>query len=168
VNVSRTVFLKICGAVLLGRTVDASSLFTSIGGAFSAAAAGWPVAPFRVDEASASVFQPHLNSTFAVRATEGTRLPFVLVRVTERALTPDVEQFSLSFHAPPGTPLPDGTHAFQHGTLGEFDLFIAAVGGVSAPHTVYEACFSRHVSSRESVGDLRHDPAARERTSHVK
>jgi hypothetical protein len=160
VNVSRAGFLKICGAVLLGRTAGASSLFTSIGGPFASAAPGRLGAPFRVKDASASLFQPYLNTTFAVRSTEGTRLPLVLARVTEQPLAHDVEQFSLSFHAPPGPPLPDATHAFEHPALGAFDLFISPVGGGGARHTVYEACFSRHLSAQDSAARERHEVAA--------
>jgi len=160
VNVSRAGFLKICVAVLLGRAAGASSLFTSIGGPFAAAAPGRVGAPFRVEDASASVFQPYLNTTFAVRSTGTTRLPLVLARVTERPLTHDVEQFSLSFHAPPGRLLPHGTHAFQHPALGAFDLFISPAGGGGAQRTVYEACFSRHLSAQDSAARVRHELAA--------
>jgi hypothetical protein len=158
VNLSRAGFLKICVAALLGRTVDTASWFTSTGGA-PAAAPGGARAPFRVEDASASVFQPYLNTTFAVRSSGGTRLPLVLARVTEQPFTHNVEQFSLSFHAAPGAALSHGTHAFQHPALGEFDLFIAPIGGGSAKRTLYEACFSRHPSAQDRLARSRHEPA---------
>jgi hypothetical protein len=148
-----------CCAALLGRTADISASSAFRGGRFAAAAPGWPRASFRVDAASPSLFQPHLNTAFTVRSTAGTSLPLVLARVTERPLTCGVEQFSLSFHAPPGLPLPDGTHAFQHPALGAFDLFISPVGGGSAQCTEYEACFSRYPSARDSAAHSRHHAA---------
>jgi hypothetical protein len=102
-----------------------------------------------VEHASAALFQPHLDTTFAVRTNDGTRLPVVLKRVTEQPITHNVEQFSLSFHALPGAPVLHGTHTFQHAALGAFDLFVAPVGAGGAERTVYEACFSRHVRAQD-------------------
>jgi hypothetical protein len=112
-----------------------------------------------MEDASAALFQPYLDTTFAARSSDGTRLPLVLARVTEQPITPNVEQFSLSFHARAGTRLPSGTHAFQHPALGAFDLFISPVGA-SAERTVYEACFSRHVNAKQSAARSGHEPSA--------
>ncbi len=142
-NVSRAGFLKVCVGALLGRTADVSSLFTSIGGAF----VGGPWAPFRVEDASAALFRAHVNSTFVVRTAEGTRVPLVLARVLDRPLTPGIEQYSLSFQAPPDASLSQGMYALEHAALGTFDLFIAPIGGGSVDGTVYEACLSRHATA---------------------
>ena len=144
-EVSRTGFLRICGAVLLGRAVDASPLCAAVGGAFAARSPRRPGSTFRMEYASAALFLPHLHTIFTVRATEGTQVPIVLARVTERPLSQSVEQFSLTFHAPQGAPALNGTSAFRHPILGEFDLFIVRVGAASPHRTVYEACFSRYV-----------------------
>ena len=77
-----------------------------------------------------------------------------LARVTERPLTQGVQQFSLTFHAPAGSPALNGTSAFRHSILGEFDLFIVRVGAGGPDRTVYEACFSRHVRA-DVLGDDR-------------
>lgn len=103
-----------------------------------------------MEDASAALFQPYLDTMFDVRTNEGTRLPLVLSRVTEQPVTRDVEQFSLSFHARGGATLPSGTHAFQHPALGAFYLFIAPVGA-SIERTEYEACFSRHLSAKDTA-----------------
>ena len=107
-----------------------------------------------MEHASAALFLPHLHTTFTVRATEGTRVPIFLARVSERPLAQGVQQFSLTFHAPPGAPALNGTSAFRHPILGEFDLFIVRVGAGSPCRTVYEACFSRHVRA-DVTGDDR-------------
>jgi hypothetical protein len=107
-----------------------------------------------MEHASAALFLPHLHTIFSVRATEGTRVPLVLARVTERPLTQGVQQFSLTFHAPPGAPALNGTSAVRHPILGEFDLFIVRVGAGSPHRAVYEACFSRHVRA-DVMGDDR-------------
>ena len=156
-NVSRAGFLKICVAALLGRSADASSMGASISDA-AAAALGGSGSRFNLDHATAALFQSHVNTTFAVRSADGTPLPLVLARVTERPLIPGVDQFSVSFHAAPGLPVSHGTHAFQHATLGGFDLFVSPVGGGTAEYTEYEACFSRYHSdqdcaARATVGD---------------
>ncbi len=107
-----------------------------------------------MEHASAALFLPHLHTTFTARATEGTRVPIFLARVSERPLAQGVQQFSLTFHAPPGAPALNGTSAFRHPILGEFDLFIVRVGAGSPCRTVYEACFSRHVRA-DVTGDDR-------------
>jgi hypothetical protein len=142
VNVSRAGFLKVCVGALLGRTVDVSSLFASIGGAV----AGGSWTPFRVEDASAALFGAHVNSTFVVRTADDRRVPLVLARVTDRPLTPGIEQYSLGFQAPPDASFSQGTYALEHATLGTFDLFIAPVGGGSVHGAVYEACLSRHAT----------------------
>jgi hypothetical protein len=104
-----------------------------------------------MEYANAVLFLPHLHTHFTVPSNEGACVPLVLARVTERPVTQGVEQFSLGFYAPAGAAPLHGTHAIQHHVLGEFDLFIAPVGGKSADRTVYEACFSRHVRNGESA-----------------
>lgn len=149
-NVSRAGFLKICAAIMLGRTADASPWLAPAGSVVAAATPGLLRVPFRVEDASAAIFQPHVKTMFSVRTNDGTRLPVVLARVTEQPITHDVEQFALSFHAPPGAPALHGTYTFQHAALGAFDLFVAPVGAGGAGRAVYEACFSRHTSAQDT------------------
>ena len=156
-NVSRAGFLKICGAVLLGRSADASPTGASISDA--AAALGGTGSAFQVEHATAALFLGHVNTTFTVRSAEGAGLPLRLARVTERPLTHDVEQFSLGFDAASAAPLPCGTHTLHHPTLGAFDLFMAPVGAGSR-RTEYEACFSRHVGVHERSARARREDGA--------
>ena len=87
-----------------------------------------------------------MNTSFAVRTAAGTPARFVLEQVVERPVTKNVEQFSLMFRAPDATAVPDGTHAFRHPALGDFNLFIVPVGASNGRRPLYQACFSRHLS----------------------
>jgi hypothetical protein len=52
------------------------------------------------------------------------------------------ESFTLLFHGPGDRMLPQGTYAFAHDDLGEFDLFIVPIG--QAPGVFqYQAVFNR-------------------------
>ena len=104
----------------------------------------------RLEEADAELFRQHLRSPFAVRTAEGTRTRMTLAKVVERPVVKNVEQFSLTFHAPPATTIPQGTHAFHHPELGRFDLFIVPIGAPTGRPTVYQACFSR-LRSRDDI-----------------
>jgi hypothetical protein len=148
-KVSRSVFLRGCGAALLGAGVDARALLeTSVhqSGALSPAPLG---AELQMASAGAERFRRHVNTSFAVHSADGAGVRLVLARVFEIPITKNVEQFSLIFHAPPGTRMPHGTHAFQHDALGCFDLFVVPVGAPNRRRALYQACFSRHVSPSE-------------------
>ena len=96
--------------------------------------------------ATAEAFRGHLDTTFLVWSQTGAHVPVRLVTVAERPRTANLDQFSLHFHAPEGAADLNGTHAFAHPSLGQFDLFIGAVGPPTAGRVVYEACLSRMVS----------------------
>ena len=102
--------------------------------------------PFRVADATASRFFPLVDQPFAVSAAESPAARrLLLTKVSERAMTKDVAQFSLIFHGPAATPLSDGIHRFHHPALGSFSIFVSAVGAPAAGRRAYQACFSRHV-----------------------
>lgn len=140
-TVSRAAFLKACGATLLGVRVDARALLeTGVQRVETIEPAG---------AAGAERFRQQLNTSFTVRAAGGT-VGFMLARISERPITKNVEQFSLIFHAPAGTAVPDGTHGFQHPALGEFELFIVPIGAPDNRRSAYQACFSRHLSPSDA------------------
>jgi hypothetical protein len=148
-KVSRAAFLKACGAALLGVGVDASALLdTSVQQSRSTtpAPAG---AGLQMASAGAERFRQQLKTSFAVHSADGTRVRLVLAKVLESPITRNVEQFSLIFHAPAGTGMPHGTYAFQHDALGHFDLFIVPIGAPNEVRSLYQACFSRHLSPSE-------------------
>jgi hypothetical protein len=159
VKVSRATFLEACGLALLGARVDARTLrgiLSSADGVDMAAVRSTGRegsrhgGPLRLQDATAPLFLQHLNTSFAVRSADGTRARLVLAKVMEHPVTRNVEQFSLIFHAPAGTAIRDGTHAFRHGALGEFNMFIVPVGASSLRRTVYQACFGRSPNARDA------------------
>jgi hypothetical protein len=149
-KVTRAVFLKTCSAVFLGARVDAIALLDTRVQPGTAAA---PTSDekFWLRSAGAERFRPHLNTSFTVRTADGDSVALLLAKVTEHPITKDVEQFSLIFHAPADTGIAHGTHRFQHRVLGEFDVFIVPIGAPNTVRTVYQACFSRHLSPAEVV-----------------
>jgi hypothetical protein len=138
--ISRVDFVKVCGLALCGVSIDTRTADAF----FTASPAVATSRPFRWQDVAASVFRPHVNTSFDLRSTDGVCTHLVLAEVTERPRTKNVEQFSVIFHAPPGCSIPDGIHTLQHPSLGQFELFIAPVGASKARRTVYQACFSRH------------------------
>jgi hypothetical protein len=160
VRVSRATFLEACGIALLGAGAAArtlGSIMLSHDGVDMTAIppdraeASQEGGQFRLQDATPQLFLQHLNTSFAARSADGTRARLVLAEVIEGPVTKNVEQFSLIFHAPAGAPVRDGTHAFQHPALGEFNLFIVPVGPSNLRRTVYQACFGRHLSARAAA-----------------
>jgi hypothetical protein len=170
VRVSRATFLESCGIALLGARVD----FRALGSLAlphdgiemkavrsNRAEGAQQGGRFRLQDATDPLFLQHLNTSFSVRSADGTGARLVLAEVIERPVTKNVAQFSLIFHAPAGAAVRDGTHAVQHPSLGDFDLFIVPVGP-SNLRRVYQACFSRHLGSRQASEPTRCEPRASE------
>jgi hypothetical protein len=149
-RVSRATFLKAFGTAIVGAGVDARTLVASAAGLSNVPELPRAGGRFTVLDAEAAHFRPHLNTSFSVHSAGGASARLVLVEVAERPITRDVEQFSLIFHAPAATTLPQGTHAVHHHVLGDFDLFIVPIGAPNGRRTVYQACFSRHLSPDET------------------
>jgi hypothetical protein len=155
VNVSRATFLKASCLALLGARVDARTLLPALATPQTPPTLLTPSnrhdtksadGGFRVQDATAAAFLPHVNTSFAVRSAKGAGTRLELMKVVEQPATKHVEQFSLVFHAQGGATLADGTHAVRHPALGAFDLFIAPIGGSNRRRRVYEACFTRRIS----------------------
>ena len=146
---SRKAFLKACGAALLGAHVEPLALLEAAAQPSVPSERPLAAGGFRLNDADARLFRPHLNSTFGVRSGDGTRVRLVLTEIVERPRTRNVEQFSLIFHAPAGAAVADGVHVFEHQALGGFELFIVPIGSPNGRRTVYQACFSRHLSAEE-------------------
>jgi hypothetical protein len=147
-KMSRAAFLRACGAALLGVGVDARALLETAAGPLAVPERAHPGSdvPF---ERGADTFREHLNTSFAVRSADGTRARMVLTQIVDLPITKNVEQFSLIFHAPPAATVPQGTHTFHHQALGDRDLFIVPIGVPNGRRTVYQACFSRHLTAHE-------------------
>jgi hypothetical protein len=151
--VSRADFLKVCGLALGGAAVD-PRVVEAFNSAAAHAGGTSRAAGLRLHDATAALFRAHLCTSFRVRSRgcgDDSRAHLVLAEVSERRLTRNVEQFSLIFHAPPGTVIPDGIHTLEHAALGRLDLFIVPVGAPNVRRTVYQACFSRHVAASDTL-----------------
>jgi hypothetical protein len=164
-NLSRAGFLKVVGAALLAPHANALA-WLAHGDAPAAAVAAAPSGRVPIDQVSAGVFRPHVNTVFTARAPECAPIMLTLAEVIDRHVSPGVLQFSLIFHAPPDAAC-HGTHAVRHDVLGDFDLFIAPVGGPSHRRSVYEACFTRHLTAAEMRVARRDAAAAGQETSYA-
>ena len=144
-KISRLDFVRSCSIALAGAFVGGAAMrWSPFEGRGSAAR-------FRLHDVTGSFFRNYLNDSFTVHSATLDRTRLVLVRVDDGPVTKNVEQFSLIFHGPAGEKVLDGTHSFQHPALGNFDLFIAAIGIPNGRRVVYQACFSRHLSPATSV-----------------
>jgi len=141
VKVSRSAFLRLCGAAALGHGVSAAPWDNAFPPANDACL---------LSEASAARFRLYVNTTFTIRSVPGSAVPLVLAHVIDGPGAPGVQQFSLIFHGPADAALAHGTHTLRHRSLGTMELFISPVGESSARRTAYEACFSRHVAPEEA------------------
>jgi hypothetical protein len=150
-RVSRATFLKAFGTALFGARVDARALLQSAAQGPTLPEPPRAAGPVQLADADAALFRPHLNTSFSVRSGDLAPARFVLAKVPERAVTRNVEQFSLIFHSAPDTALPQGTHSFHHPSLGAFDLFIVPIGAPNGRRTAYQACFSRHQRPDETA-----------------
>jgi hypothetical protein len=74
----------------------------------------------------------------------GAPLALDVVSVRERPPVVGAHQFSIIFRGPREPLLPQRTYRVRHPSLGDYALFVTAVGQ-SAASTDYEACFS-HVT----------------------
>jgi hypothetical protein len=98
-----------------------------------------------------ATFRPHVDKVFV--ADPGARdVPLRLAEVVDEGVSGRMEQFSLFFHGPPDRLLPQGTYTLEHAALGVFAIFLVPVIGSNQERVVYQACFSRPLTSGRSAG----------------
>jgi hypothetical protein len=95
-----------------------------------------------LENLNSRVFAEHLRSTFQLKAPGAAPLPIELLEVTEKELSPKVEQFSLIFRGPLTPHFRQGTYTFEHEKLGTFDLFVVPLGP-DATGMSYQVVFNR-------------------------
>jgi len=94
-----------------------------------------------LDKATISTFEPHVGSTFTIRAGEST-LNLVLDRVAEWGSSPRRPRaFSLYFRLDAEGILPQRTYDLTHSELGELSIFLVPVNEPSKG-LLYEAVFN--------------------------
>jgi hypothetical protein len=98
-----------------------------------------------------SKFAQALNTRFRVCADPSTEIELLLVAVTPDLTTASsgpggslYESFSLTFHGPESSFLPQKTYPFDHPQLGKFELFIVPVGKEGSVFK-YQAVFNRRI-----------------------
>jgi len=91
---------------------------------------------------TAATFSLHVNTGFRVRMEPNRVVEMTLIDVAENGSSPQVESFTLSFQAPPGAPVRQGSYPVAHDALGEFELFVVPVGR-DGRGVQYEAVFNR-------------------------
>jgi hypothetical protein len=87
-------------------------------------------------------FSRHLNTKFRIALGEAGPFEVELSEVTELRLSPGQERFSTIFRGPREAILEQGSYTFEHDEMGEFILFIVAIGQ-DETGTFYEAVFNR-------------------------
>jgi hypothetical protein len=92
-------------------------------------------------EYTLSLFAEHLNSTFRIRVDDSHSVDAVLVEAVDTGSTERQEQFSLLFHLPIDSPLPQHMYRIEHDHLGAMDLLLVPVG-IDREGRQYEAFFN--------------------------
>lgn len=87
-------------------------------------------------------FVEQLHTSFKVSAGNAAPLTLELIEVNEPATPPTIELFSLLFRGPLAPRLSQGIHRFQHEKMGDFELFLTAIGA-DEEATTYEVIFHR-------------------------
>jgi hypothetical protein len=93
-----------------------------------------------------AMFAENLNTRFQIVDNPEAPLDLVLTRVDEGRTTPTQEMFSILFHGPAHTFVPQGMRKLKHERLGELDLFLVPVGKDN-DEFIYEAVFNRMIRS---------------------
>jgi len=89
-----------------------------------------------------STFSGSEGDTFRLRVETGERADLVLVEATARD-TERPRPFSLVFEGPGDLSLRQGRYAFEHETIGAFELFIVPIGpNPETGRLRYEAVFN--------------------------
>ena len=105
-----------------------------------------------LDDLSAEAFAGQVNTRFVVRDSAGPTVSLLLATIEPAASGADIhslaaaepqEQFSLFFAGPVAQRLGQNTYAFEHASLGRFQMFIVPVGRPVSGCWIYEAVFDR-------------------------
>src|SRR5689334_8866594 len=95
-----------------------------------------------LDKFNSKLFAAQLHTKFKVQLAHGGGIVLELVEVKESDPSPKIELFALQFLGPATPRLPQQIHRLEHEALGDFDLFLTAVG--QEPEGIrYEAVFHR-------------------------
>jgi hypothetical protein len=99
--------------------------------------------PTPLKQLNAQIFREQLHTRFKVNVEGGEPLVLELNEVEERSDSPAMELFSLHFVGPFTPRLAQKIHRLEHEKLGDFEIFLTAVGADPQQGTVYECVFHR-------------------------
>ena len=94
------------------------------------------------DSLTHETFLQNVNTKFYVSADDTTRVELELAEVSELKQLKAHEQFSVVFRGPLEFFMGQGMRAFDHETLGQFELFIVPIRQDGQGY-YYEAVFNR-------------------------
>ena len=101
-------------------------------------------------ELLAPVFAQHLNTTFRAQLDETRSIDFELVEVENRNPLDGYECFSLTFRAPLGTPIAQGSYSLNHDKMGVVEIFLVPISQEPDGIT-FEAVFNRSITEANEV-----------------
>lgn len=87
-------------------------------------------------------FSQHANSKFQVLIDQDNSVELELTQVSELKVYPEQEEFAVVFRGPLNAFLGQGTRAFKHERMGEFEIFIVPIAQDAHGYD-YEAVFNR-------------------------
>lgn len=96
------------------------------------------------DKLSYDAFRENLNTKFDVMLPTGSKVELAFTAISEHIVSTVQERFSLTFHGPSDTFLPQSTYRFNHPKTGEFEMFIVPIGR-DENGFIYEAVFNNLV-----------------------
>ena len=91
-------------------------------------------------------FRSLQQQVFQLHQQGGKRVKLVLDQVTEKALDPHVEQFSVGFRAPANVVLEQGSYVLEHPKLGKTKLLMVPDGSLNKGNHHYTVTFSNLLS----------------------
>lgn len=94
-----------------------------------------------LEKLNAKIFAEHLHGKFNTQLG-GAKIELKLASVEEREISPRLESFTLTFHGPVAPRLPQQIYRLEHEKLGEFGIFLTAIGADEAGIS-YESVFNR-------------------------
>jgi hypothetical protein len=98
--------------------------------------------PTPLDKLNAKIFSEQLHTQFKLKLAGAGPMMLELVEVKDSDPSPQIELFSLHFRGPSAPRLPQSIHRLEHDKLGEFEIFLTAVGA-ERQGIVYESVFHR-------------------------
>ncbi len=96
-----------------------------------------------LDKLNSRIFAAQLHTKFKVHFPNPARVSLELVEVMDRDASPEIELFSLQFLGPLTPRLEQQIYRLEHETLGEFEVFLTAIGADPGRGIQYECVFHR-------------------------